>query len=54
MCKQELGYPHVVAPVARTSLGPWKYVLDMGSSSHWWLIIAPGQEANDANLGMSF
>ena len=29
---------------ARTSLGPWKFVLVMGSSSHWGLIIAPGQE----------
>ena len=32
--------------MARTSLGPRKSVLDMGSSSHWGLIIAPGQEAN--------
>ena len=31
--------------VARTSLGSWKFVRDMGSSSHWGLIIAPGQEA---------
>ena len=38
----------------RTSLGPWKFVRDMGSSSHWELIIAPGQEANEDNLGKSF
>ena len=31
----------------------WKFVLDMGSLSHWGLIIAPGQEANGDNLGMS-
>ena len=37
-----------------TSLGPWKFVLDMGSSSHCGLIIAPDQEANGDNLGMSF
>ena len=40
--------------MARPSFGPWKFVLDMGSSSHGELIIAPGQEANDNNLGMSF
>ena len=38
----------------QTSLGPWKFVLDMGSSSHWELIIAPGQEVNGDNLGMSY
>ena len=25
--------------MARTSLGPWKFILDMGSTSHWELII---------------
>ena len=28
--------------VAQTSLGQWKFVGDMGSSSHCGLIIAPG------------
>ena len=36
-----------------TSLGPWKFALDMGSSNHWRLIIALGQEANGGNLGTS-
>ena len=26
--------------MARTSLGPWKFIRDMGSSSHWGLIMA--------------
>ena len=38
--------------MAQTFLGAWKFVIDMGTSSHSGLIIAPGQEAN--NLGMSF
>ena len=29
-------------------------IWDMGSSSHWGLIMAPGQEANDDNLGVYF
>ena len=32
----------------------WKFVRDMGSSSHWRLIIALGQEVNGDNLGMPF
>ena len=40
--------------MARTPLGPWKFVRDMGSSSNWGLIMAPGQEANNDNLGESF
>ena len=40
--------------VAWTSLGPWKLVWDIGSSSHWGLIMAPVQEANSDNLGKSF
>ena len=40
--------------MARTPLGPWKFVRDMGSSSHWGLILAPVQEANNDNLGKSF
>ena len=40
--------------VTRTSLGPWKFVRDMGSSSHWGLIMAPVQEANTDNLGKCF
>ena len=30
------------------------FLKEMGSSSHWGLIIVPGQEANRDNLGMSF
>ena len=40
--------------MARTSLEPWKFVRDMGNSSHWGLIMAPVQEANSDNLGKSF
>ena len=40
--------------MARTSLGPWKFVRDMSSSSHWRLIMAPVREANNDNLGKSF
>ena len=29
------------------------FVLDMGSSSHWGLVIAPGQEASRENFGLS-
>ena len=35
-------------------LVPLKFVRDMGSSSYGGLIIAPGQEANNDNLGKSF
>ena len=38
--------------MARTSLGPWKFVRDMGSSSHYGLIITPGQEAKNDSLGI--
>ena len=34
--------------------GPWKLVRDMSSSGHWGLIMTPGQEANDDNLGIFF
>ena len=40
--------------MARTYLGPWKFVRDMGSSNQLGLIMVPGQEANVDNLGMSF
>ena len=40
--------------MARTSLGPWKFIRNMGSLSHWGLIMAPVQEANSDNLGKSF
>ena len=40
--------------MALTSLELWKFVRDMGSSSHWGLIMAPVQEANSDNLGKSF
>ena len=32
--------------MARTFSEPKKFILDMGTSSHWGLIIAPGQETN--------
>ena len=31
--------------MAETSLGPWKYVLNMGGSSHWGLNRNADQEA---------
>ena len=40
--------------MAQTSLGPWKIVGDMGSLSHWGLILVPGQETNGDNIGKSF
>ena len=40
--------------MVRTSLGPWKFVLIMGSSNHLELIMVLGQKANDDNLGISF
>ena len=40
--------------MARKFLLPWIYVLEMGSSSHLGLIIAPGQEANGDDLIMVF
>ena len=40
--------------MARTSLGPWKFIRDMDSSSHRRLIMMPGQEANVNNLGILF
>ena len=39
--------------MARTFLGSWTLLRDMGSSSHRGLNMAPGQEAND-NLAKSF
>ena len=39
--------------MARTSLGSQKFVLAMGSSSHYGLIIVPGLKANRDNLGLS-
>ena len=40
--------------ITRPPLGPWKFVRDVGSSSHWGLIMKPGQEANGDNLGNVF
>ena len=40
--------------VTRTSVGPQKFVLDMASSSHSGLIIAPVQESKGDSSGMSF
>ena len=40
--------------MAQASLKPWKFILDMGSSSLCGLIIVPCQEANGDDLGMPF
>ena len=40
--------------VTWTSLGPWRFVRGIDSSSHWGLIMTPGQEANCDSLGKSF
>ena len=40
--------------MARTSLGPWNFVLDIGSSSHSGLTIGSDQEANGDNFRISF
>ena len=40
--------------MARKSLGLWKFVREMGSSSHRGLIMAPGQEANSIIFVKSF
>ena len=40
--------------MAQTSSEQWSNILNMDSSSHWGLIIAPGQEENGDNLGMYF
>ena len=49
-------YIHVYSQtsMAKTSLGPWKFVLDSDSLSPFGLVIAPVQEADGDNLGMSF
>ena len=36
-------YMHIQTSMARTSLGPWKFIQDMGSLSHLRFIIVPGQ-----------
>ena len=40
--------------MAHPSLGPLKFVRDMGTLSHRSLIMTPSQEANGYNLGKSF
>ena len=40
--------------LARTSLGSFEFIQDMGGSSHMGFIMAPGQQANSDNLGKSF
>ena len=40
--------------MARTLLGPRKFVRDMDSSGHWGLIMAQGQEANWDLIGFFF
>ena len=44
----------VQTSVARTSLGPWKFVRDIGSSSQSGLIMAAGQEEYRDNSGIFF
>ena len=39
--------------MVQTSLGPWKFIGDMDSSSKWEFIMAQGLEANGDNLGKS-
>ena len=41
-----VAYMYSRTSMARTSLGLWKFVRDMGSSSHWGLIMAQGRETN--------
>ena len=36
--------------ITRSSLGPRKYVLDIGSSSHWGLIVTPDLKTNGYHL----
>ena len=45
---------YIRTSMARTSLGPWIFVLDVGSPSDFGIIITLGQEANGDNLGTSF
>ena len=40
--------------MARTYLGPWKFIYPWVVLSYGGLIMAPGQEANCYNLGESF
>ena len=49
----DLGLHYSRTSMARTSLGLWKIIRNMGSSSHFVLIMVPGQEANGDNLGKS-
>ena len=39
--------------MARTSLEPWKFILDIGSLSLWGLVMAPDLEADGDNLRVS-
>ena len=45
---------YIRTSMIRACLGPLKFVRDMISSSHWELIMAPGQQANGDNLGIIF
>ena len=56
VCKhvQNDAIKYIRTSVTRTCSGPWKFVRDIGSSSHWGLIMTPGQEANEHDLGKSF
>ena len=40
--------------MGRTSLRSWNFVLDNGSSSHWGLINAQGQEANEVDITKTY
>ena len=52
--KTENHYIYSRTSMAWKSLGLQKFVQDTGSSSHWGLIMVPGQKTNDDNLGKSF
>ena len=44
----------VQSSIARTPFGIIDFVQDMGSSSHWDLIIVPGQDANDDDITKTY
>ena len=50
MWNYSLGYKISQTSMAWTAFRPWKFIQDIGSSSHWLLIMAPGQETNSVKL----
>ena len=51
LCISSPFFVYSLTSMAQTSSVPWKFIQDMGSLSHYGLIIALGQEANSDNLG---